>query len=387
MLLFLLSLTSLLLALLPAVLFFVNWRRYLVPAVPGGELPPVSILIPARNEARSIGWALESVLATQGIDFEVIVLDDASTDRTAEIVREFSARDPRVRLEAAPPLPSGWCGKQHACWNLSQLARHDQLLFIDADVTLTPTGAARAVGFQQSTKADLVSGVPRQEFSGFLDRLLIPLIHFLLLGFLPMGRMRTTTDPGVGAACGQFILSTRHGYQVTGGHQSIAQSLHDGLDLPRLYRRHGLMTDLFDATTSAVCRMYHSERETWKGLEKNATAGLGSPTLIVPATIILSMGQGLPLVWLVWAVGVFGIVEGGCVWTTLVAALAVVCSWIPRTLALVTYRQSVIGWLFHPVSVFIFLLIQWSALVQKLRGVPSVWKARSYNQGTVKSGA
>jgi hypothetical protein len=377
LLLFLLSLASLFLAGGPALMFVVNWMRYRTPSLATEPLPPVSILIPARNEERSIGRVLESALQTKGIEFEVIVLDDASTDRTAEIVREFSQQDPRVRLESAPPLPSGWCGKQHACWALSQRARYDLFLFIDADVSLEPTGAARTVSFLQQTQVDLVSGVPRQEFSGFLDRLLIPLIHFVLLGFLPMGRMRKTTDPAVGAACGQLILSTRSGYEKTSGHEQVKQSLHDGLELPRLYRRHGLRTDLFDATSTAVCRMYHSEYETWKGLEKNATAGLGSPALIVPTTIILSMGQILPLLWLILAL------QCDCTWTLVVAAASLFCAWLPRTLALVSYRQSLLGWVLHPLSVLIFLAIQWSAMVRKLRGLPSVWKSRDYVQSAM----
>ena len=116
-----LSIVALLFALVPAVLFCLNLKAYVPPpAVPSRvSVAPVSVLIPARDEERSIAAAVRSVLASEGIDFEVIVMDDASTDRTAEIVRELAATDPRVRLEQAPVLPDGWNGKQYACFSLA----------------------------------------------------------------------------------------------------------------------------------------------------------------------------------------------------------------------------------------------------------------------------
>ena len=98
----------------------------------------------------------------------------------------FAASDARVRLEAAPPLPAGWCGKQHACHVLAQLAKNPLLVFMDADVRLAPDALARMAGFMEENPVALASGVPRQETGTFSERLLIPLIHFILLGFLPM---------------------------------------------------------------------------------------------------------------------------------------------------------------------------------------------------------
>ena len=151
-----------------------------------------SVLIPARNEEANIGAALRSVLQSEGIDFEVIVLDDGSSDRTAEIVREIADGDARVRLESAQPLPAGWCGKNFACHQLAALARHPLLIFLDADVrVLRSDSLARLAHFVEQSGAALVSGVPREETRGLMEKLIVPLIHFVLLGFLPMRRMRT----------------------------------------------------------------------------------------------------------------------------------------------------------------------------------------------------
>src|ERR1700691_4423960 len=150
----------------------------------------VSVLIPARNEERVIAVSIESLLASRGIEIEVIVLDDGSTDSTAEIVRNIAARDARVRLESSPPLPGGWNGKQHACYALAQMARSDVLCFLDADVRLAPEALAAMSGFLARTGSDLVSGIPRQETETPLEWLLLPLIQFVLLSYLPLAAMR-----------------------------------------------------------------------------------------------------------------------------------------------------------------------------------------------------
>ena len=124
-------------AIIPAVLFVRNLALYRPLPRPGAGKQRCSILIPARNEEPNIGAALRSILQSQGIDFEVIVLDDDSTDRTAEIVRAIADGDPRVRLATAQPLPAGWCGKNFACHQLAALAQHPILIFLDADVRVS----------------------------------------------------------------------------------------------------------------------------------------------------------------------------------------------------------------------------------------------------------
>ena len=132
----------------------------------------------------------------------------------------------------------------------------------------------------------LVSGFPRQLTGSPLEWLLIPLIHFVLLGFLPLARMRKTTDPAFAAGCGQFFLCDREAYFKTGGHSGIKLTMHDGLRLPRLFREHGYRTDLADLTPLASVRMYTNTRDTWQGLAKNATEGIAAPGRIVPISII-----------------------------------------------------------------------------------------------------
>lgn len=369
----LLALAGLLGAALPALMFFRNLRVYTPPPpLPvSTELPAVSILIPARNEERAIGSAVEAALASEGVTVEVIVLDDHSEDRTAEVVRTLAARDARVRLETAPPLPEGWCGKQHACWVLSQRATHSLLLFQDADVRLAPAGVARLVARQGELDADLLSGVPHQETGTLLEVLLIPLIHWVLLGFLPMERMRRSTHPAFAAGCGQLFLARRAAYLAAGGHAAIKTSLHDGITLPRAFRAAGRKTDLCDATDSATCRMYRGAGEVWRGLAKNATEGLARPVLLPIVTVLFLVGQVLPLclllTWWVWE------------WPILaLAGVATLLLYAPRLIGIAAFRQPVLGAVLHPVGVALLLLVQWYALLRAALGRPSAWKGRRY---------
>lgn len=362
-------------ALMPALLFRRNLALYAPPpAAAGAPLPAISVLIPARDEENSIRGAVETALASRGVELEVIVLDDHSADRTAAIVREIAARDPRVRLETAPPLPAGWNGKVHACAVLARLARHPLLLFLDADVRLAPDGAARAAAFLAASGADLASGVPRQETVTFLERLLIPLIHFVLLGFLPVARMRRSHHPAYGVGCGQLFLARREAYEKAGGHAAIHGSIHDGVDLPRAFRQAGFATDLFDATDTASCRMYHNAGEVWRGLGKNATQGLAAPGKIVPATVLLLAGQVMPPVLLGLALA--GLVPAAVL---LPAGLGTAAAWWPRLAAVRRFRQPLDGALLHPLAIGVFLVLQWVSLGGKLLGRPARWKGRAYS--------
>jgi hypothetical protein len=356
-------------ALLPALLFRRNLGLYAPPPPMQGDRPAISILIPARNEEGSIRGAVEAALASEGAEIEVIVLDDHSEDRTAAIVREIAARDPRARLEPAPPLPAGWNGKQHACAVLGRLAHHPLLLFVDADVRLAPDGAARAAAFLAASGAGLASGVPRQETVTVLERLLIPLIHFVLLGFLPLGRMRRARHPAYGAGCGQLFLARREAYEKAGGHAAIRASLHDGVALPRAFRRAGFSTDLFDATAVATCRMYRGAGEVWRGLSKNATEGLAAPEKIVPATLLLLAGQVMPPLLLLLGSG----------WALIPAAIGTAAAYLPRLAAVRRFRQPLDGALLHPLGISIFLVLQWVALGRKVLGRPAGWKGRTYS--------
>ena len=356
----------LVLAAFPLVLALDNLRRYRLPPVATGR-QALSVLIPARNEEANIADAVAAVLANEGAEIELLVLDDGSTDATPEILGGI--QDARLRVLRGSGLPAGWCGKQHACSVLASEASHELMVFVDADVRLAPDALSRMAGFMQSRDVALGSGFPRQVTKSWSEVLLLPLIHFLLLGYLPIIQMDRSAAPGLGAGCGQLFIARRAAYRAAGGHAAIRASLHDGLTLPRAFRRAGLMTGLFDASSFASCRMYHDAGQVWEGLTKNATEGMAKPAALPIWTIILAGGQVVPLVWLLVAPS----------WW---AALALACGIGLRIVLALRFGQPLVSAILHPAGVAALLVVQWAALLRAASGRKATWRGRAYTAQT-----
>ena len=369
-----LAYAALALALFPAVVTAVNLAFFRVPP-PNRPAPPpkVSLLIPARDEEENIGDALRAALASEGVELEVVVLDDGSTDRTAGIVAAYMRDDAQLRLVAAPPLPRGWCGKQHACHVLAGHARHPLLVFADADVRLASDALMRIAGLLEHEGLDLASGFPEQQTGTLAEALIVPLIHVLLLGYLPIWLARRSRHPAFAAGCGQLMAVRGDAYRRAGGHAAIRNSRHDGLTLPCAFRRAGCATDLFDAANLARCRMYRGGREVWRGFAKNATEGMATPLALPVWTVLLGGGQVLPFIVLVAALAAGA-------WPAVAAsAFAGACVYATRVALALRFRQSWLGALLHPLGIALLLALQWSALVAELRGRPAVWRGRAYS--------
>ncbi|MHB2210181.1 glycosyltransferase family 2 protein [Methylobacterium sp. CM6257] len=365
-----LALLCLTAALLPAVLAAVNLAVLRRPA-PEADPGLVSILIPARNEAGNIEATVRAALASTAVPVEVIVGDDHSTDATAEIVRAID--DPRLRLVAVPLLPEGWTGKNHACSHMAGLAEGRHLLFIDADVRLEPEAAASLSALARRSGAALVSGVPRQRTETLGEMLTVPMIDFLLLGYLPVPLMRRLPDPSLGAACGQLVLIARAAYASTGGHAAIRTSLHDGVRLPRLLRAAGHRTDLVAAASLATCRMYDGFAQAWAGFSKNAHEGMATPRALPIWTLLLGCGQILPP--LLVLAGLVGLIPAAAL---LPAAAAWLLSLTSRAAITLATRAPLVTIPLHPTTVLVALAIQWNVLLRRERAGAATWKGRSY---------
>ncbi|WOI57742.1 glycosyltransferase family 2 protein [Palleronia sp. LCG004] len=370
-----LAILSLGLAGLYAVVTFVNLSIFRAPKRdPAARLPAISVLLPARDEARNIGPALDAVLANRDVDLEVIVLDDGSTDGTDRIVSERAAADPRIRLLRGDDLPKGWAGKQYACDRLGRAARNEILFFVDADVRIAPDCLSRMAGHLEARDLDLLSGFPRQRTETLAEKLTIPKIFVLLLGYLPLPFARTSDNPGFAAGCGQMMMVRRAAYERAGGHEAIRFTMHDGLLLPRLLRTSGARTDLIDATPLATCRMYETWDEIWSGFGKNAAEGMAKPVALPVWTLLLGGGHVLPYLLVPLSI----LTGNGLAFLVSLAALVLVFS--ARLATAIKVRQSLISVLLHPVGICIVLAIQWNALVGAGRGRRS-WRGRSYDAG------
>lgn len=369
-----LAIAGILLATLPALMFLANLPLFVLADTGTREEDSdprrISVLIPARDEQGGIERCIRSALASQGVEIEVVVLDDHSTDRTAEIVQSLASRDPRVRYLKGQTLPPDWNGKQFACFQLASAASGEWFVFLDADVRLHPCGIRRLADYQRMSEVDLLSAFPHQETGTFLEKCLVPMMHVILLGYLPLRRMRASSEAAYAAGCGQLFMTSRPAYQAAGTHEVIRQSRHDGLKLPRAYRLAGLKTDVVDGTELASCRMYHSAGEVVRGLLKNAHEGIANARLILPFTVLLVGSGVLPLAVLVASVVEENLFGG------LLALIGVGLGHLPRAVGAVKFRQSYLGVLFHGFAIAIFVTLQWVALLMHAAGRSVAWRGR-----------
>lgn len=342
----------------------------------------VTVCIPARNEERNLEACVRGVLAQDHPELRVLIYDDGSTDGTADILARLCRENARIEACPTRPHPPGWIGKQFACDQMGRHAGGEWLLFIDADVRLAPDCIRRALDSAHALRADLLSTFPRQITGSISERLLVPMIHFILFSYLPFVRMRRTNDPAASAACGQFVLVKRESYLAAGGHASVRDSMHDGVKLPRVFRRNGLRTDLFDGTDLASCRMYEGLGATWRGFAKNAYEGLGSPALLVFLTALHMVGHVLPWATLAWAaaagIGARGETAGSSPATMAVALAALACmlNILQRGLLSRRFAQGLLPVVAHPLGVLMMTAVQWYSLVLHIRGVRA-WRGRA----------
>jgi chlorobactene glucosyltransferase len=259
----------------------------------------VSIIIPARNESAVIGTVVSSILATTYRPFELLIVDDRSTDDTAEVVERLA--DPRLRLIRGAELPEGWYGKPWACFQGYREAHGELLLFTDADTKHQPELLARAVGALIEEQAGLVTVSPHQECVTFWERLVMPQIWVLLaLRYHPaaVNRARKARDV---IANGQFILATRRAYEAAGTHEGVRHEVAEDLALAQSFLRQGQKLHFAFAERLMETRMYHGLAPLIEGWSKNIYLGgrrsfPEEPVLraLVPAMLIMGM-----LYWLV----------------------------------------------------------------------------------------
>jgi glycosyltransferase involved in cell wall biosynthesis len=277
-------------AALPLGLTAINLLTWQRGAVDGGEPARVSVLVPARNEERTIEACVRAALANRSDVLEVVVYDDQSTDATGAIVRRLAAEDPRVRLVAGVPLPPGWVGKPHACHRLATEARGEVLFFVDSDTVLTPDGVARVLSLlrpKRGARASAVTAVPRQDVGSSFERLIVPLLILTYTSWFPLRLVSASRDARFLAANGQLLAVERAAYDSIGGFESVRNELVDDMAFCRRMKELGHRLVFADGFHVARCRMYEGAREVWEGFSKNLYEGIGGTPLALAAVVLL----------------------------------------------------------------------------------------------------
>jgi len=332
------------------------------------ELPAVSVIVPARNEEACLGACLESLVSQDGVGFEIIVVDDGSTDRTRVIAESF----PGAQVIEPGPLPAGWSGKNNAVTAGAKRARGEWLLFTDADTVHRPGSLARALAEAREHHADLLSYSPEQEVHGFWERAVMPVIFAELASAYPPSRVNDPACP-LAAANGQYLLISREVYAAVGGHAAVAKDLLEDVAIARLVKRSGRTIFFRYGGDMVRTRMYRSFAQLREGWTKNlallfpsalSVAGLQIAMFVVIAADIASS----LMVQLISG-------SGGWPW---MATIVAIVFWLHIRKAHFSVLSNILA--IFGLPTFAYLLVR-SARLQRKGGVR--WKGRIYGSWEV----
>jgi chlorobactene glucosyltransferase len=263
-----------------------TWRFTMAPELLDGPL--VSVLVPARNEEKNIERCIRSLSNQHYTNFEILVLDDNSTDHTPEILNRLKASEKRLRVFSGLPLPDDWYGKPFALSQLVKEAKGDILLFTDADTVHNPTSISWAVTNLEGLKADLISGYVGQIFLSFGEIITVPLMFFLTGFVIPLFLNRFTKMSCFSSAIGQYIVVRASAFRAIGNCESFKKKTSEDIYMARMFKKRGFDTRFLNIAEHVKCRMYKGYRSAVEGIGKNIFDFLGkkTPVLFLVAVLV-----------------------------------------------------------------------------------------------------
>jgi len=236
----------------------------------------VSILVPARNEERNIPQLIEAVLKQAYQNFELIIFNDQSNDDTAKIVENYRSKDSRIQLINSKQLPTGWTGKNFACYTLANNAQGEYLLFLDADVQISGDVIGRTISAMQKYKLALLSIFPVQKMLSIGERFVVPKMNYILLSLLPLILVRKSTFVSLSAANGQFMLFDAEKYKQYQPHKKVSKQRVEDIEIAKLLKHERQKVACLSGINQVQCRMYNGYREAVNGLSRSVIMFFGN---------------------------------------------------------------------------------------------------------------
>ena len=323
--------------------------------------PKVSLLIPARNEEAALGRLLAGLQQLDYPDFEVIVCDDHSFDNTEEILNWFAGDDDRVHWFLGEKLPPDWLGKNFACYQLAQKAKGKYIIFLDADVELSQDALTKAVLYFQNEKLSLLSVFPQQKMKTFPERIIVPVMNWILQSLLPMILVRKTSFPSLSAANGQFMMFETESYLKHQWHSKVRNQNVEDIRLAQLVKAEGLKMAVLLGNDDIYCRMYRQLDEAVLGFSRNIHEYFGGNRgVMLCFCLIVLLGP-----FIVWTI--LG-------WEYLWLFMALVVA--NRLFVAVAGRQNIL-WsvLLHPFQMISFAAIVFYNIFRRIKKY-TTWKGR-----------
>jgi len=354
------------------------------PAPPPLRAPLISICIPARNEERNIRACVEAMLNQDYPNFEVIVLDDRSTDSTLEILRQLSAQNDKLRIISGSDLLKGWAGKPHALFQASAAARSAQgawLCFVDADTFVSREALSSCYAKVIETNADMFSIMTFQELGSFWERVVMPLVMTALsVGFSP----RRVNDPNRkdAIANGQFIMIKRSVYDAIGGYERVKDQIVEDKAIAEQVKWNGFRLIVADGWKVAKTRMYISLPEMWEGWTKNIYLGLRDQPflLVLGAFLALTAAFFLPI----WPLlGIYWYLQsGGWMAGSVIIEAILLWSVLLHQRAKVARKMEISAWYAFtiPLGAGVFAAMMLVSAWKVVSGKGVTWKGRVYPQ-------
>jgi chlorobactene glucosyltransferase len=341
--------------------------------------PLVSILIPARNEEANIEACLESLRKQDYPHTEILVLDDNSRDKTADIVSRLAASDSRIQLIKGQMLPEGWAGKPFACYQLAQKAKGSWFLFIDADTTSATHMLRSVMSLALEFKPSLLSGFPRQLATSLPQKIVIPVLYFIIISWLPLWWLQRGKEAKPSLAIGQFLLFPREKYWNIDGHRAVRGKILEDVWLGVEITRHAGKHIAIDLSTVFFCDMYHSLKTMSEGVLKwmYSVASL-SPAALV-GLIIAGYIFYLAPFYLLW--NELFVVDTPAEWRPLIIfqVASILCM---RLIVDHHFREPFISAWLHPLGFFYIVLSAVNATIRQAIGRGVNWKERLYSEGS-----
>lgn len=236
----------------------------------------VSILIPVRNEEKDILNLLKSIRKQNYQHYEVIVLDDNSTDSTLQICRNFCETESRFQVLSGKALPKDWLGKNYACFQLASAAKGKLLMFLDADETIVNGLINNVIHRMKVSRLSLLSLFTNQKMVSWGERMVVPMMHFILLNLLPLRLVRLSKSSVFSAASGQFMLFDADNYKQNQWHERVKNKVVEDIEIMKLIKGYGYNGEALLANGYIYCRMYKNLGEAVNGFSKNLLAGFNN---------------------------------------------------------------------------------------------------------------